>query len=57
MAHAGEQIENPRTGQRMVFLQTGAETDGELLQIGASTRPAGSMSPSTVIPDRRAAPR
>jgi quercetin dioxygenase-like cupin family protein len=33
MAHAGEQIENPRTGQRMVFLQTGAETDGELLQI------------------------
>jgi uncharacterized RmlC-like cupin family protein len=33
MAHAGEQIENPRTGQRMVFLQTGAETGGELLRI------------------------
>ena len=26
MAHAGQQIENPRTGQRMLFLETGAET-------------------------------
>jgi quercetin dioxygenase-like cupin family protein len=33
MAHAGETIENPRTGQRMVFLKTGAETGGELLRI------------------------
>jgi cupin domain len=33
MAHAGEEILNPRTGQRMVFLQTGAETSGELLRI------------------------
>jgi quercetin dioxygenase-like cupin family protein len=33
MAHAGEKIENPRTGQRMVFLQTAVETDGELLRI------------------------
>jgi quercetin dioxygenase-like cupin family protein len=33
MAHAGEAIENPRTGQRMVFLRTGAETGGELLSI------------------------
>jgi len=33
MAHAGETIENSRTGQRMVFLQTGADTGGELLRI------------------------
>jgi quercetin dioxygenase-like cupin family protein len=33
MTHAGQKIENPRTGQRMEFLQTGAETNGELLQI------------------------
>lgn len=33
MAHVGEEIENPRTGQRMVFLQTGTETNGELLRI------------------------
>jgi quercetin dioxygenase-like cupin family protein len=33
MAHAGDEIENPRTGQRMVFLHTGAETRGESLRI------------------------
>jgi quercetin dioxygenase-like cupin family protein len=33
MAHVGEAIENSRTGQRMVFLRTGAETGGELLRI------------------------
>jgi quercetin dioxygenase-like cupin family protein len=33
VAQAGEHIENPRTGQRMVFLKTGAETNGELLRI------------------------
>jgi quercetin dioxygenase-like cupin family protein len=33
MPHAGETIENPRTGQRMTFLQTGADTGGELLRI------------------------
>ena len=33
MAQVGETIENPRTGQRMVFLQTAAETGGELLRI------------------------
>jgi hypothetical protein len=33
MAHAGDTISNPRTGQRMVFLQTGADTGGELLRI------------------------
>jgi quercetin dioxygenase-like cupin family protein len=33
MPHVGEAIENPRTGQRMVFQQTGAETNGELLRI------------------------
>ncbi len=33
MSHAGQKIENPRTGQRMVFLKTGGETNGELLRI------------------------
>ena len=33
MVRAGQTIENPRTRQRMLFLQTGAETNGELLQI------------------------
>jgi quercetin dioxygenase-like cupin family protein len=33
MAHVGDEIANPRTGQRMVFLQTAAETNGKLLRI------------------------
>jgi quercetin dioxygenase-like cupin family protein len=33
MVRVGDEIANPRTGQRMVFLQTGAETGGELLRI------------------------
>ena len=33
MARVGDEIANPRTGQRMVFLQTGADTGGELLRI------------------------
>ena len=33
MAYQGEEIVNPRTGQRMVFLQTAEDTDGALLQL------------------------
>ncbi len=32
MAHAGDQIENPITGERMVFRKTAGETNGTLLQ-------------------------
>ena len=32
MAHAGKVAENPVTGERMVFLATAAETNGELLR-------------------------
>jgi len=32
MAHAGEVIENPVTGERVVFCQTARDTGGELLQ-------------------------
>jgi quercetin dioxygenase-like cupin family protein len=30
---AGDEIENPLTGERIVFLQTAADTDGELLEM------------------------
>jgi quercetin dioxygenase-like cupin family protein len=33
MVYVGDEIANPRTGQRMVFLQTGDDTGGELLRI------------------------
>lgn len=33
MAKRGDKITNTRTGQRMIFLQTGKETNGQLLEI------------------------
>lgn len=33
MARQGDQIKNERTGQKMIFLQTGKETNGSLLEI------------------------
>lgn len=33
MAKQNDTISNPRTGQRMIFLQTGKETQGQLLEI------------------------
>jgi quercetin dioxygenase-like cupin family protein len=50
MAHAGETIENPRTGQRMVFLQTGAETSGELLRIDCFNPASGVDEPEHCHP-------
>jgi mannose-6-phosphate isomerase-like protein (cupin superfamily) len=33
MAGRGDTIENPLTGERMTFLETASDTDGELLQM------------------------
>jgi mannose-6-phosphate isomerase-like protein (cupin superfamily) len=33
MARRGETIENPLTGERMTFLETARDTDGELLRM------------------------
>jgi quercetin dioxygenase-like cupin family protein len=45
MAKAGDEIVNPRTGQRMVFLQTGEETNGGLLRSESYVPPAGDAEP------------
>jgi quercetin dioxygenase-like cupin family protein len=50
MTHAGATIENPRTGQRMVFLETGAETDGQLLRIECFNAPSGTDEPEHCHP-------
>jgi quercetin dioxygenase-like cupin family protein len=50
MAYVGEEIENPRTGQRMVFLQTGAETGGELLRIECFNSATGVDEPEHCHP-------
>lgn len=50
MAKAGDEIVNPRTGQRMVFLKTGTETGGELVQIDTHNPPTGVAEPKHVHP-------
>ena len=41
MARAGDVLENPRTGERLVFLRTAADTDGELLEYELDFVPSG----------------
>jgi quercetin dioxygenase-like cupin family protein len=50
MAKVGEEILNPRTGQRMIFLQTGKETNGELLSNESYNPPAGDAEPEHTHP-------
>ena len=50
MAHAGERIVNPRTGQQMIFRQTAGETGGELLRIESVNPPHGPAEPEHVHP-------
>jgi quercetin dioxygenase-like cupin family protein len=40
MARSGDEIENPMFGMRIVFRQTGEETNGELLQMDAYLKPS-----------------
>ncbi len=42
MAKAGDVIEIPRTGEKAVFLQTAADTNGELLQMEFQLKPGSS---------------
>lgn len=50
MAKAGDEISNPRTGQRMVFLQASQETNGGLLRNESYLPPAGDAEPEHVHP-------
>lgn len=45
-----DQIINARTGQEMVFLKTGAETNGALLQIDCISPPSTVKEPEHVHP-------
>ncbi len=50
MAKAGDEIVNPRTGQRMVFLETSEETSGQSLRIDTFNPPTGVPDPQHVHP-------
>jgi mannose-6-phosphate isomerase-like protein (cupin superfamily) len=41
MAYAGQTVENPVTGERIVFRQTSADTNGELVAIDLALPPGG----------------
>ncbi|HLT47479.1 MAG TPA: cupin domain-containing protein [Rubricoccaceae bacterium] len=50
MAAPGDVIENPVTGERVVFLQTGEQTGGALLQAELFVRPGGFVAAEHVHP-------
>jgi quercetin dioxygenase-like cupin family protein len=47
---AGDTIENPVTGETVRFLQTAAETDGELVEIEVTIQPDGAVAAAHVHP-------
>ena len=52
MFHAGDQIENPVTGERFTFTATAASTEGELLAFDFALRPGGAVPMPHVHPDQ-----
>jgi quercetin dioxygenase-like cupin family protein len=50
MAYPGAIIENPVIGDRVVFLQTSAETDGQLLEFDLFAKPGASGPPEHIHP-------
>jgi quercetin dioxygenase-like cupin family protein len=47
---AGDTLENPVTGERIVFRKTAADTGGELLQLDVFFRPGGFVAAAHVHP-------
>jgi quercetin dioxygenase-like cupin family protein len=50
VAKAGDEIVNPRTGQRIVFIETGDENGGRRVQIGSYNPPSPPLEPEHVHP-------
>ena len=50
MIRQGETIENPITGERVTFLKTSAETDGELVVIDTAVAPGGFVAAEHLHP-------
>lgn len=52
MAYAGQTIENPVSGEKITFIQTAADTDGELLEIELELSPDGAVPGAHVHPEQ-----
>jgi len=50
MIHAGDTIENPITGERLVFTKTSAETNGEYVLFECFVKPSGFVAAAHVHP-------
>ena len=50
MIRAGDTIENPVTGERVTFLKTAADTDGELVVIDTTVAPDGFVAAEHIHP-------
>ena len=50
MIRQGDTIENPITGEKVTFLKTSAETDGELVVIDTTVAPGGFVAAEHVHP-------
>jgi quercetin dioxygenase-like cupin family protein len=50
MAHTGDAIQNPVSGERITFRKTAADTDGELLEIDVELTPDGHVPGMHVHP-------
>jgi quercetin dioxygenase-like cupin family protein len=53
MAYTGQTIHNPVSGERITFLQTAADTDGELLEIELELSPDGHVPGAHVHPEQQ----
>jgi mannose-6-phosphate isomerase-like protein (cupin superfamily) len=51
MARAGQTVENPATGERVTFVETAADTNGELLVLELEWPRPGERAPEHVHPE------
>ena len=52
MIHPGDRLENPVTGEVLVFHRTAAETDGEFVLVETIVRPQGFVAAAHVHPEQ-----
>lgn len=57
MARQGDKIINPRTGQKMIFLQTGKETNGLLLEMESFNPKSDIREPMHIHPKQESSAR
>ena len=52
MAYTGQTLENPVSGEKITFIQTSADSDGELLEIELELSPYGAVPGAHIHPEQ-----